>query len=203
MVDEPKTDGNADTVTAPEPSTVQAQTQGTSESVSGVDSRIHGLTAEKGRLAKKIESLEAENAKLKQQSLTEQEMAVEKAKQEAIEPYKQRVQNIEATLVARLDEKLATMEPEQRALVPEALPIEERLAQADRVLTSMGKQPTSIGGAINPQNEGPKTYTREQFESWQRLAGSPLAKDKAKWREDRDEMKAAYREGRVLGFKKE
>ncbi len=202
MGDDPtKTDGNADTVTAPVEATVEQPTQPVGDNT-GLVGRVHGLTAEKGKLAKQVEALTKQNEDLKAKAMTEQEAAIEAAKQEALEPFKQRLDNIEATLGAQLESKLEGMTTEQKALIPEGLTVEQRLVQADKVLTMTATPATTkVGGPVAPQATEAVTFTREQFEAWQLLAGSPLLADKAKWAEQKDAMKAAFLGGRVTGYK--
>ena len=202
MGDDPtKTDGNADTVTAPVEATVEQPTQPAGDNA-GLVSRVHGLTAEKGKLAKQVEALTKQNEDLKAKAMSEQEQAIEAAKQEALEPFKQRLDNIEATLGAQLTSKLEGMTPEQKALIPEGLTVEQQLVQADRVLTMTATPtPTKVGGPVAPQASEVETFTREQFEAWQLLGGSPVLADRAKYAEERDAMQAAYMGGRVTGLK--
>ncbi len=203
MGDDPtKTDGNADTVTAPVPETVETPTQPAGDSA-GLVSRVHGLTAEKGKLAKQVEALTKQNEDLKAKAMSEQEQATEKAVQEQLAPVTQRLESIETTLTAQFEEKAGRMTEDQRGLIPDGLPVEEKLRQADRVLamTTTQPTPTKVGGPVAPQATEVETFTLEQFEAWQQLGGSPLLADKAKYQEQKEAMRAAYMGDRITGRK--
>jgi hypothetical protein len=208
MVDEPKTDGTGITDTPTDKGTAQSPPPAGSDSTatSGFEQRIHGLTAEKERAKTELEEMKQKYAELETKHKTDEEKRLDGIRQETrdqvieaeVEPLKQRVADAEVALTTLLDTKMEQIPEAQRELVPETLPLHERLMQADRVLVSLGsgKGAPNLGGSMNPENDKPKIISGSEFNRWSKL-DQYNADSKKEFEALQPEMDAAARENRI------
>ena len=206
MSDETKnTDGAAgadNTATVAGADKTQTQAPGAT-GVSGVDGRIAGLTAEKKRWQEKFDAAQLELNAEREKNKSEQEKLLDAARKDAVDTFKakehdpaiQRLQKIESTMFEHLAAKLGQLPDEYKALVPESLPLDEKLAHVDKLLTTVASNKhMSIGGGVNPLGEGKKrTYTLAEIRE--------MGKDPKVWEEARADVILAQQEGRITDLR--
>lgn len=187
----------AATETATQPAGDSAENKGLKTRIDGFTAQVGRLTEEKQKLADKLIALEEEQKTETERRISSASReAVEKFKAEEFDPVRQRLDTLETGLKSSLAEKLEGLTPEQKALIPESLPIEEQHAQVDR-LRSFTSGKTSVGASINPGVEGAKpVIAGSVFRGWQNLDKYTVA-GKKKHYELVDEMSLAYRENRI------
>jgi hypothetical protein len=166
---------------------------------SEVQKRIDELTGELGRKNAKLEALEKKHNEAIEAAKSADEKRLDQLVQERTAPALKRLEAIENSMKAELDELLKTIpESAKPALASELSPVEDRLRNARAILALVGKpqgQPFTAGAV--PASSEKRTYTHEQFVTWQNLPGKGMLKE---WEEQRAEMNAAYREGRIVGI---
>lgn len=173
----------------------------------GYDHRIAQLVAERERAKQTAEKLQADYDALKAKTQTAEEKAVADAQARAVdqfkatefEPVQQRLTQLTEQLRGQLDVAKATLTEDQIKKIPPGLPVEHELAFVQVMVGESPKQPSRVGGAINPVNDDINTRMVPwvEFEEWQRKASSMDATVRAEYKRDREKYQAAYREGRV------
>jgi molecular chaperone GrpE (heat shock protein) len=209
MVDEPKTvvPGNE---TPPVPATVQTPPSpavDTSGNQTGLENRLAGLVAQNARKDEALAKLTADFEALKAKTMSDSEKALADAQAKAVdnfkasdyEPVKQRLEQVEAALRAKLDILKGELNEQQLAKIPPGLTVDTELAFVEAIAESPKQKAATVGGAISPVSSDPDTrmYSQVEFREWQHMASSPDPTVRAEWAKMRDTMNKAYREGRV------
>ncbi len=200
MADEPKTDGTTSASGAPTQGEKPATTAGNDTPAAVPMDRFEGVVAERNRLKEKYAALEKQHKDLSEQHKTEDEKRLDQLITERYGPKLQRLDSLEQRLGAERDELVNKIPQEHRGmvLVSESIPIEDQIQQARSVLSFLDKaKPGSFAGGGSPGNGAARTYTKEQFSAWQNL---PTLGKLKEYDEQKAEMTAAYREGRVVGI---
>ena len=188
----------ADVKTAPDEVIPEEIT--TQPSDTGVQKRIDGLTAEKGRLATQLEAERQKNADLVEKHKTDDEKRLDEmvsAKVDAEYGSKlQRLENLEKELAVKRDKLLEQVPEGSRGMIDPDAAIERQITQAEGVLQLL-KIETTVdpiqGGSNPPKAAAPDRYTWDEWQAYMQLAFN----DAPKFREKQPEMERAYREGRV------
>ena len=183
------------------PETVTTQGVTTPPGDTGIQKRIDGLTAEKGRLAKQLEAERQKVTDLVEKHKTDDEKRIDEmvtAKVDAEYGGKlQRLERLEKELTAKRDKIMESVPDKHRAMVDEMAPVETQIAQAEGVLRllNMEQKLDPIHGSTNPPDvAGVQTYTWNDWQAWQELAYNNVEE----FRKRQPEMELAYREGRVI-----
>ncbi len=192
------TDANvAGEKTTTEPVTPEVTTQ---PSDTGIQKRIDGLTAEKGRLADQLEAMRTDMEAVKEKHKSDEEKRVDELVQAKVDAeyggQLQRLENLEKELAVKRDKLLEGVPEEHRAMVDTSAAVETQIAQAEGVLRLL-KMETAldpITGSASPAPEpAAQRYTWQQWQEYTQLAYN----DTKAYREREPEMTRAYLEGRV------
>ncbi len=172
----------------------------TQPSDTGIQKRIDGLTAEKGRLATQLEAERMKNAELVEKHKTEDEKRLDEmvtARVDAEYGSKlQRLENLEKELAVKRDKLMESVPEERRGMIDPDATIERQITQAEGVLQLLKIETTvdPITGSGNPAPApAAQRYTADEWQTYMQLAFT----DAPKFRERQAEMEKAYREGRV------
>lgn len=192
------TDANVDgEKTTTEPVTPEVTPQ---PSDTGIQKRIDGLTAEKGRLADQLETMRTDMEALKEKHKSDEEKRVDELVQAKVDAeyggQLQRLENLEKELAVKRDKLLEGVPEEHRAMVDTSAAVETQIAQAEGVLRLLKLESTldPISGSASPAPEpAAQRYTWPQYQEYMHLAVT----DVTKFREKQPEMEKAYLEGRV------
>lgn len=207
MADEPKTDGTGSATGTQTPGAKTATDSGNALPA-GVQARIDGLIAEKGRFKDENAALQKQIEDLKAQHQTEDEKRIAAAAKQIVEaeygPRMKRLDSLETFVKSEADALISKIPEAHRGAIDTTASPEVQLRQA-RVfaeITGGQKTTTRISGGGNPDGQdGQKpTYTLQQWREFQSLAGSFEPKDRAKFYGMQEEMYAARREGRIVGL---
>jgi hypothetical protein len=170
---------------------------GANGSEKGLEARIHQLTGEIGRKDEKIGKLESRLKELEEKTKTDDDRRIEQLAKERFGPQLERAKTLEQHLATERDNLLTLIPDEHKGLVltGDHIPVEQQIAQARSVLGLLKKDlPQSFTSGSNPPKEAAKRdVPRAEYEKWSRL----LHTDTKKYNEQRDDMLAAIREGRV------
>lgn len=201
MADEPKTDVSQNVTASGSPTGQQAPH---THSDSGYQQRIDGLTAERARLAQKLEEAARENAELREKTKTEHEKLLDahtkearaKWEQSELEPLKNRALKFEAHIRGEVDRLKEKLPAEMVPAVFDSWDVEVQHAY----LSSLGAtqfKPSPVGGVANPpQAPAPKMWTGTEVRKAQSF-NQYDDKARAEYYSIKPELEAAYREGRI------
>lgn len=170
----------------------------------GVDERFAQLTGELGRKDALIEKQRADLRALEEKHKTEDEKRIEQLLEAKYGPRLKREAEQSAYLSSERDALLKQLPEEHRGLVltGDHVPVEQQITQlrtAINLLTQKGIALPAFSSGPMPATVVKKKYTMAEYNTWANASGDTR---KAKFYDDnRDEMQAAVREGRVEGLR--
>lgn len=206
MADEHNTDVSGNVTPQGEPTLQQAaHASGDSGVQTGLERRIDGLTAEKGRAVNALSDLQKRYDELAEKHKTDGERATEQAKREAVEEFKRKEYEPVTTMAkaqeARLVDQISKMREETRATLPADFDERDTIYKYDflsGLKAAAGIQPAvSVGNSVNPPSQGsPRVVPMSEFRTWQNT-NMHNPQERSDYEAKKDEMNAAYREGRI------
>jgi len=190
----------------PAAQTVTPTPSDTGGATKGLETRVHGLTAEKGRLTEQLGDLQRRYDELADKYKTDSERAIEQARRDAVEQFKKSefepVTTKATAYEARLDAQIASMKANiPDGTLPEDFDSKDTVYKFDflRALTAQqGHQPTQpVGQPVNPQGpQAKRVVPGTEFRAWQNT-NMYNPEQKAEYEAKKAEMMEAHREGRI------
>jgi hypothetical protein len=175
--------------------------------MTGLEQRIHGLTAEKGKAIDALGDLQKRYDELADKMKTDNERATDQAKRDAVEQFKKSehepVTTKATAMEARLDAQIASMSanlPEGVALPPdfEGKDTMYKFDFLTALTAGQANQPTpTVGNPVNPgQPAAKRIVPGSEFRAWQNT-NMYNPEQKAEYEAKKQEMTEAHREGRI------
>ena len=179
----------------PTPDTRATDTAADTSGNKGYEGRIHGLTAERDRHRDANAELQRKYDELVEKTKSEDERRVDALVQERVNTEYgeklQRLESYEAELGKKRDALVETLPEEHRGMIDPHATVVQQIKQAEGVLSLLKiDRPTPTGGSANPPTK----------EVGGRIAYSDITRwgqNMDVWREHREEVRAAQREGRI------
>jgi len=205
MADEQKTDGKpvADKAgTGAEPENKSTSTPGDSGVSIGVQQRIDTLTVQKQKAIDEADALRAKLEKIEQEHMSEQEKAkvayaneqVEKFKATEHNPLAASAEQMKQVLEAQVNVYRERVPEERRPASFESLPLVQRFDAYRTLAESMD----STSAAKGFDGSGSPAGGEKKGRIWKLSEINQHSGDPAWWKENREEILKAQKEGRVL-----
>jgi len=198
------TEGNAQPTSAEGSSPTTVAAPANDGVPSGVQARLDTMAAQKNQAVKEAQDMRAELDRLREQTKSDQEKAMDAFAKERLEQFKVAEYDPIATIAEQMKGVLQTQVDEFKSRVPEdkrpasfdTLPLVQQFEAYKALASSLGtgtpttRPPVNGGGNPPNANEGKRIWKQSEL----RANNS----DAEWWKSHREDILAAQREGRIL-----